>query len=244
MTQASGQNTDCLFRPYLNRRRVLSGRSSRFKGFSLRNFPLYLDQMEELSIPPEDMEQYAKSMADALAMAHWAAGIDGNDVGFALASPSRDRDHGDQAVDNVLGVHTIWSLSFDLCRDVPHSEEGVRQVVTALFRNDPFTLGLDRARCCGRCFGNSILPLAGLLCLTPHGSYQAFLLRPLKAERPFVNPTAVNTDPVTVPSSTAMSDSEEKPFGSPRCLPNIVDRRKQQKRELLWRLQAARLRLL
>lgn len=94
--------------------------------------------MEELGIPPEDMEQYAKSMADALAMKHWAAGIDGNDVGFVLASPSRDRDHGDQAMDNVLGMHTIWILGFDLCRDMPYSKEGVRQAVTAFFRNDPF----------------------------------------------------------------------------------------------------------
>jgi hypothetical protein len=41
--------------------------------------------MEQLGISTNDMHQYAQSMAEALAMMHWVAGIDGNDVEFVLA---------------------------------------------------------------------------------------------------------------------------------------------------------------
>ncbi|EKV10735.1 hypothetical protein PDIG_24170 [Penicillium digitatum PHI26] len=46
---ASDPNKDCLVRPYLGRRRTRKPyTTSQFIAFSLRNFPLYLDQFEEL----------------------------------------------------------------------------------------------------------------------------------------------------------------------------------------------------
>jgi len=61
--KGSDANRDCLIRPYLGRRRrvVVSTRTSRFREFSLRNFPLHLDQMEELGIPVTDMQLYPRS---------------------------------------------------------------------------------------------------------------------------------------------------------------------------------------
>ncbi|KAJ5861859.1 uncharacterized protein N7529_009169 [Penicillium soppii] len=79
---------DCLVRLYLGRRRTQMRTSEalpRLKVFSLRNYPLHEDQMEQLGISTNDMHQYAQSMAEALAMMHWVAGIDGNDVEFVLA---------------------------------------------------------------------------------------------------------------------------------------------------------------
>lgn len=57
MTSAS--NRACLIRPYIGRQRTYpTGMNvrSRFRGFSLLNFPLHIDQMSELGIPPEDID--------------------------------------------------------------------------------------------------------------------------------------------------------------------------------------------
>lgn len=126
--------------------------------FSLRNLPLHLDQMEELGVSLDDMKFYAETMAEALAVMHWRAGIDGNDVEFVLAPPSHGASdtsgdvaatkellprnksfhNGESVVINVLGVHAVWVLDFDLCRPMPMNEQGVQQAVTAFYRNDPY----------------------------------------------------------------------------------------------------------
>lgn len=49
--------------------------------------PLHLDQMEELGIPATDIESYARVTASTLALLHWAAGLDGNDMESVLAPP-------------------------------------------------------------------------------------------------------------------------------------------------------------
>lgn len=84
----SDANRDCLIRVYLGRRRhgAARDRPSRFQAFSLRNFPLHIDQMERLGISMCDMEIYARSMAGALAMMHWHSNIDGKDVGVCPCS--------------------------------------------------------------------------------------------------------------------------------------------------------------
>jgi hypothetical protein len=77
----------CLIRPYLGRRRrhrQEAATSSRFRRFSLRNVPLHLNQMEALGL---DVNSYAETMADALALMHWGARIDASDVEFVLAPP-------------------------------------------------------------------------------------------------------------------------------------------------------------
>lgn len=79
-------NKHYLIRPYLGRRRFQaeSERPQRLRAYSLRNFPLHIDQMESIGLPPHD---YAISMADALAFLYWIAKVDANDVEFVLAQP-------------------------------------------------------------------------------------------------------------------------------------------------------------
>ena len=130
--RSSDSDQDCLIRPYLGRRRRLV-RRSRFQGFSLRNYPLHVDQMEELAL---DMMMYAEIMAETLAHLYWRAHVDANDLEFVLAPPSSPQH---VAMDSdVLGIHSMWILDFDCCRHMPFDEEGVKQAMEALYRNDPF----------------------------------------------------------------------------------------------------------
>ncbi|KAL4907552.1 hypothetical protein BDW74DRAFT_176306 [Aspergillus multicolor] len=136
---ASDTNRDCLIRPYLGRRRV--SRPSRFRAFSLRNYPLHIDQMEELAIPEEDICGYARAMAEALAVMHWVGEVDGNDVEFVLAAPNdgpgKDKKTGGHIWANALEAHQMWVLDFDLVRDMPIDEHGVRQAVAAFLKKRP-----------------------------------------------------------------------------------------------------------
>ncbi|KAM3499874.1 hypothetical protein MY10362_006908 [Beauveria mimosiformis] len=140
----------CLVRPYLGRRRLdlsCGGGGPKQRFFSLRNFPLHVDQMEELKLP---VEAYATAMADALAFLHWVVKIDANDMEFVLA-PARacaqDDDAQDDATPSIgdehlfsdaFGVHSMWILDFDCCRVLEMNEKGMRQAAMSFWRNDPF----------------------------------------------------------------------------------------------------------
>jgi len=138
---ASEPDKDCLIRPYLGRRRTRKPHtSSRFTGFSLRNFPLHLDQLESLGITPSDIQQYARTMAETLATMHWVGEIDGNDIEFVLAPPNENKGGslGLEMESTVLGDHSMWVLDFDLCRTMAMDLEGVEQAVAAFWGNDPY----------------------------------------------------------------------------------------------------------
>ena len=141
--KSSEPDQDCLIRPYLGRRRRLE-KQSMFKAFSLRNFSLHVDQMEDLDL---DVMLYARIMAETLAYMYWRANIDANDLEFVLApraSENRTSDFGDSGVfsfkieSNYLGDHAVWILDFDCCRHMPCNETGVNQAVAAFYRNDPY----------------------------------------------------------------------------------------------------------
>ncbi len=136
--KASVSNQSCLVRPYLGRRRHGAERPKRFEAFSLKNFPLHLDQMEQLNL---NVRSYAEIMAEALAIMHWYGEIDVNDVEFVLAPP-RNPVHvqtpSDESATSFLGEHTMWMLDFDCCRPMSMDDQGIKQAVTAFFRNDPF----------------------------------------------------------------------------------------------------------
>lgn len=157
-------NEDCLVRPYLGRRRT-PGRMSRFSAFSLRNYPLHVDQMEELGL---NLPKYARAMAESLAFMHWCARIDAKDIEFVLAparsatttSLSLDEDYIHEALSNYeaplydlkapslgsaplfedgqLGKHAMWILDFDCCHPITMDKIGVDQAVVAFYRDDPF----------------------------------------------------------------------------------------------------------
>ncbi|KAI1350570.1 zinc finger protein-domain-containing protein [Xylaria sp. FL0043] len=138
------KNHDCLIRPYLGRRRR-GFKNSTFRTFSLRNYPLHLDQVEDLKL---DLPEYARCMAQALAFMHWSAGIDANDVEFVLApppppprtprNPSLPENPPPTIPSPILGDHCLWILDFDCCRPMAMDDAGLKQAARAFWRNDPF----------------------------------------------------------------------------------------------------------
>ena len=142
LIKSSEPNRDCLIRPYLGRRRRLE-KLSRCKSFSLRNYPLHIDQIEELKL---DGKLYARIMAETLAHLYWEANIDANDVEFVLAPPreghSNQSDahspHRSTIESETLGEHVVWILDFDCCKLMTLDAKGVEQAVAAFYKNDPY----------------------------------------------------------------------------------------------------------
>lgn len=139
--KSSRPDEDCLVRPYLGRQRHAQNRKqSRFQAFSLRNYPLHVDQIEELQL---DGALYARIMAETLARLYWIAHIDANDVEFVLAPPRHDQAETGYAgapilQSEILGDYCVWLLDFDCCRAMSQDEAGVDQAVAAFYKNDPF----------------------------------------------------------------------------------------------------------
>ena len=142
LIKSSEPDHDCLVRPCLGRRRRLE-KQSKSKSFSLRNYPLHIDQIEELQL---DGKLYARIMAETLAHLYWGAHMDANDVEFVLAPPREG--HSNPLIAHLprrstigsetLGEHVVWILDFDCCRPMTLDAKGVGQAVAAFFRNDPY----------------------------------------------------------------------------------------------------------
>ncbi|MCJ1281999.1 hypothetical protein MMC26_001322 [Xylographa opegraphella] len=143
-------NKDCLARVYLGkRRRQDRQRSSPF--FSLRNFNLHIDQMEELGL---EILAFTNIMADALAVLHWEAKIDAEDVEFVLGSRPvavyNEAPSADELQEMDWGTGTIrkqnfqrrsvhmWVLDFNRCQPISMNEKGIKQAVRAFYLNDPY----------------------------------------------------------------------------------------------------------
>ncbi|KAK0379420.1 hypothetical protein CLIM01_03208 [Colletotrichum limetticola] len=147
-------NKHCLIRIYLGRRRMNQRVENKF---SLRNFELTLDKMEILGVDPQ---QYVQPMAEALAVMHWAAQIDGADVEFVLGS-SPERRISAQTLDSIdlegdiittwnmdesksSGINflrrsvSIFLLDFNQCRRMPPTPKGIDDAVKAFWENDPY----------------------------------------------------------------------------------------------------------
>ncbi|UKZ69188.1 uncharacterized protein TrAtP1_010197 [Trichoderma atroviride] len=147
----NSSNEHCLIRPYLGRRRCRNPEadtepSTRPRAFSLRDFPLHLDQMEQLGLNPGE---YAITMADALAFMHWMAGVDGNGVEFVLGRPRgppyifclcHQKSSQDAHPRNIgiLGPHSMWIMDFDMCKELTLDESGIEQACNAFWGNDPW----------------------------------------------------------------------------------------------------------
>jgi hypothetical protein len=126
----SPENEHCLVRIYLGRRRVVSSDKKRHisRFFSLRNFPLHMDQMEELSLP---CDVWAKAMGGALATIHWKLRVDGADIEFVLGAPRH-------ATANSLDESALWVLDFDCCKPITADSDGLTAIARAFWRNDPY----------------------------------------------------------------------------------------------------------
>ena len=149
-------NKDCLVRLYLGKRRdhITRLRPGDKTSFGIRNFPLCLDQMEDIGL---DTKAFASAMADTLALLHWEARIDAADIEFVLggapclthtplpgfeqlrhleADTSTDTtvpDHGAGAP-----VTHMWLLDFNQCQPITMNEIGVNQAVKRFLDNDPY----------------------------------------------------------------------------------------------------------
>ncbi|EXJ82165.1 hypothetical protein A1O1_08234 [Capronia coronata CBS 617.96] len=124
---------DCLVRLYLGRRKIQNSGRRGLNFFSLRNYPLHLNQAEELGL---QILNYACDMADMLARMHWTAKIDANDVEFVIGG-IQETTIGEHT-HSLFGRHALWLLDFDCCRPLAMDDAGVTQAARAFLRNDPY----------------------------------------------------------------------------------------------------------
>ncbi|KAK0750876.1 zinc finger protein-domain-containing protein [Schizothecium vesticola] len=138
----SSSNVHCLVRPYLGRRQAGMAHSfSSFHPVSLRNCPLYVDQMMALGLP---LKEYACAIADALAFMYWEVKIDAADVEYVLgrsrpAGTNNDIHLGSRPfTHSTFGDHALWILDFDNCQPIRMDMVGVRAAADKFWRNDPY----------------------------------------------------------------------------------------------------------
>ena len=143
------KNKSCLVRLYLGRRD--SQKRAASKTFSLYNFELLVNEMEDLEL---DVEKYAVIMADALSIMHWGAHLDANDVEFVLGSTPRTKPgrlasemckEGKDS-EGVVGsdrdftkrsVH-MWLLDFNMCKSFKKDKAGLELLTRGFWFNDPY----------------------------------------------------------------------------------------------------------
>ncbi|KAH6881782.1 zinc finger protein-domain-containing protein [Alternaria rosae] len=142
------ENKDCLVRLYMGRRN--DSRKMEARNVRLRNFPLHVDEMERLGL---DTRSFAITIAKSLAILHWKAGVDANDVEFVLGS--RPQIAGKPTVEDVLTANkdtatelyltdfkhrtlSLWLLDFNQCKPFKHNTAGVNKLVEGFWFNDPY----------------------------------------------------------------------------------------------------------
>jgi hypothetical protein len=112
-------NKHCLVRVYLGKRRPDYTRKG---GFSLRNFPLYLDDMVLLLL---DTDRMAIEMGQSFATMHWGAGVDGDDVEFVFGTDCIGREANVDHRPFIVQCRRIglWLLDFGQCERVDLSAD-------------------------------------------------------------------------------------------------------------------------
>lgn len=141
------ENKDCLIRIYLGRRQDRVSNNT----FRLRNFDMTVNEMEFLRL---DTVLYSETLAQTLAIIHWKAKLDANDVEFVFGSAPAEKmrptvaeldatnllDMGKLAseVDFIHRSIGIWLLDFDQCKGFPEDTNGVKQLERAFYFNDPY----------------------------------------------------------------------------------------------------------
>ncbi|KAF2762410.1 hypothetical protein EJ05DRAFT_642 [Pseudovirgaria hyperparasitica] len=137
-----------LLRVYLGRTKRLSGGTSPGKS-ELGDYALCVDQMEALELP---MEEYARSMAEVLAIMYFDVGMDAAGIEFVIAPPRakpRERNVGkfqemglggpdSPWISEALGTHTLWLLDFDEVKNVVWGREGLERAAIAFLDNNPY----------------------------------------------------------------------------------------------------------
>ncbi|EXJ88351.1 hypothetical protein A1O1_05281 [Capronia coronata CBS 617.96] len=141
------EQKDCLSRIYVGRRQPRSATNT----FRLRNFDMTVNEMELLRLPTE---LYAQTMAETLAVIHWKAKLDANDVEFVLgrapqvgmrasaaeiaASTEQDVESLSIKIDFYQRSIGIWLLDFDQCKSFTQDGNEIKQLERAFYFNDPY----------------------------------------------------------------------------------------------------------
>ncbi|KAL8707972.1 MAG: hypothetical protein Q9225_007671 [Loekoesia sp. 1 TL-2023] len=144
-------NDDALIRLYLGKRREIRNSNRPSLMFSLRNYGLHLNQMEEMNIGPS---MFAGPMAEVLAVMHWIARVDAGDIevvlGTSVASHEFSLSSTSEEIENMqpytsTAIYTyrpsalhVWVLDFNRCQPIMMDELGVNQAVKVFFINDPY----------------------------------------------------------------------------------------------------------
>ncbi|EFZ03555.2 zinc finger domain protein [Metarhizium robertsii] len=132
--ESNAYYTHCLVHLYLGRRRPcsLGVPATRPEVFTLCNFPLHVDQMEELQLP---CPKYAKAMAESLAMLHWEMRLSGARVKFVLGGRRGARR---MSASTPLAESTVWMFDFDRLRPIQANVSGLISIARAFWRNSPY----------------------------------------------------------------------------------------------------------
>ncbi|KAF1988139.1 hypothetical protein K402DRAFT_391910 [Aulographum hederae CBS 113979] len=146
---------DCLIRVYLGKRRFPRSTLPP-RMFSLRNFNLCVDMIEELDCNMDEYRAIAETMGQALAHLHWTVGTDARDVEFVLggARPAAEIPIPFSQLDQATAAQTtwkkatkdgethsavrLWLLDFNQCRPISKDVEGIKKAADAVFGNDPY----------------------------------------------------------------------------------------------------------
>lgn len=182
------KNKDCLIRLYLGRRNDDTPPVAADK-FHLRNFPLHINEMERLDL---NVSYYAELMAQALAVIHWRAGLDANDIEFVFgSSPSVSerptaQDLAGLNKDSAAAMFksdfhhrtvSIWVLDFNLCQTFTEDAAGLKKLVDGFFSNDPYyprpTSAVPRDKQLWKVFSTHYVKVSGEL--VSHGMPTAFI---------------------------------------------------------------------
>ncbi|EUC28429.1 hypothetical protein COCCADRAFT_30319 [Bipolaris zeicola 26-R-13] len=115
-------NRTCLIRPYLGMRRT--DHELKHPAETLQNFPLHLDQMEEIGL---DIAQFSREMAIGLAIIHWRVGSMINPFSVPVRNMARRPTH-------------LWMLDFDKTSKLDFNDwkKARGRMVTAVTGNDPY----------------------------------------------------------------------------------------------------------
>ncbi|WYZ41989.1 hypothetical protein EsH8_V_000884 [Colletotrichum jinshuiense] len=146
---ARPENKNCLIRMYLGRRHT-NKTQDRIQNLKLQNFPLHVNEMEELGL---DTAHFASLMANTLAIMHWGAMVDGNDVEFILGgSPAQIKTLSSEEaealdmwqladavnIDFARRTMEMWLIDFNQCSPIQDNEAGIDKLVKAFVFNDPY----------------------------------------------------------------------------------------------------------
>jgi hypothetical protein len=157
--RGSRRDEDCLVRVYCGKRRSAVEAARQKPFFSLRNYNLCVDQMEELGI---ELDALVGVLATALATCYFSAQIDANHCEFVFGRPCGAGVAEEEEEDVIPGRRehvfafnflrpnmagkddtmcedmALWMLDFDCVRRISMDEGGMRQAVDAFWRNDPY----------------------------------------------------------------------------------------------------------